>query len=115
MDLLREIEGLVLSKLRLIDSSISLIKLESKLAGLSIFPLLVNIVLLLVITLTTSITFMLLIGYFALLIFNNILIAILSILVLNGLLCLCLIKYLSFNLKSMSFEKTRKHLLSDET
>ncbi len=110
MQFFEEIEGLVSSKWSALLSLISLIKLEATLAGLSIFPLLLNVLMLLVVLLTVWLSTMVMVGYGIIQAYNSGIIATLAVLLLNGLLLGILLKYLLFNLKQMSFEKTRLHL-----
>lgn len=114
MKLLEEIDGLVSSKIEVIKTLISIIKLETRLAGLSVYPLLLNVCLLMIVSMTLWFSCMLLLGYVALFILNNIIIAISSILFLNALLFVGLLHYMKFNLQKMSFEKTREHISTRE-
>jgi predicted membrane protein len=107
MDLFNELEGFVTGKLSVIKTMLSIVKLETKLAGLSIFPLIVNICMLLIGISSTWTLFMVLFCYGILYLFNSMLIALTTTLILNMAIIFGLIKYLMFNLKSMSFEKTR--------
>ena len=114
MDLLEDIEGFVTGKLSIIRTMLTIIKLETKLAGLSIFPLILNICLLLIIITTTSIISMLLFCYWIFSLYHSMYIALFSTLVLNIVLIMCLFKYLLFNLKNVSFEKTRAFISKKE-
>ena len=115
MNIFDEIEGLVSSKISIIKTTLSIIKLETRLAGLSIYPLLLNICMLLIVLMTIWSSTMILLGHFALLAFDNTILAISSILLLNVGLLLGLMKYLMFNLQNMSFEKTRAYISSKES
>lgn len=115
MRVLEEIEGLVSSKLKLIKTIVSLIKLESRLAGLSIYPLILNICMLFVILITVWLSSMCLMGYLILLVSDNPLLPVFFVLLLNLMILLGLLKYLSFNLKSMSFERTRAYFSEKES
>ena len=111
---LEQIEGLVSSKLSGIRTILSIFKLEAKLAGLSIYPLLLNTCMIFVVLITTWLLAMFLIGYLAVLYGGTLLFAVSSILLLNLILLLGLLKYLMYNLNSMSFAKTRAYLCSKE-
>lgn len=114
MKLFEEIEGLFSSQIMVIKSMFSIIKLEAKLAGLSVFPLLVNVCMLLIVLMTTWLFTMTIVGYFALLVFDNLLYTLLFVLFLNALVFIGLLKYLAFNLRNMSFEKTRAFMSKTE-
>lgn len=110
MNLFEQIEGLVSNKLATMKTILSIFKLEARLAGLSIFPLILNVCLLFIIIITLWLSTMVIIGYVALLFLGTFLPSIFLILILNLVLFIALLRYLSFNLKSMSFEKTRAFL-----
>ena len=114
MKLLEEIEGLVSSKVRGVKTMIAIAKLETKLAGLSVFPLLLNVVLLLMIAIAIWFVSMGLLAYGLVAITSNILLAITLVLFLNLILFFVLLSYLKFNLKRMSFEKTRELMAKRE-
>ncbi|MBI2785313.1 MAG: hypothetical protein HYX60_02980 [Legionella longbeachae] len=108
MEAFKQLESLVTAKIDVVKSICSIIKLEAKLAGLSIFPLLLNICMLLVVLISVWLTTTLLLGYLIFLTSNHLLLSIGFVLLLNIGLLFALLKYLSFNLKSMSFQKTRE-------
>ncbi|KTD26843.1 hypothetical protein [Legionella israelensis] len=110
MKAIDELTGLVSSKLEVFKAIFSLIKLEIRLAGLSVFPLLLNLCLLIVILLSTWISIMVLGGYVLEKLFDSIFLALVSVCGLNILFFIILLRYLKFNLKKMSFEKTRQIL-----
>jgi hypothetical protein len=109
MKIFEQIEGFVSSKLYIIKMGFELVKLEARLAGLSVYPLLLNICMLLIVLMATWFVTMLLFGYGILFKFQSIVLAIGSVLLLNIMLLGFLLKYLSFNLRKMSFEKTREY------
>ena len=115
MKIVEEIEGFFSSKLGVIKAVITIIKLETRLAGLSVFPLLLTMCMLFVVLIATWLSSLLLLGYFAKLMFDNIILAIVAVLLLNVGLFLGLLKYLAFNLKKMSFEKTRAYISNKES
>lgn len=115
MNVLEHFEGLVSGKLKEIKTIISLIQLEARLAGLSIFPLIINISMLFVVLITAWISTMFLISYLILLVYNNLLLPILIVLFLNVGVLFGLLKYLTYNLKSMSFQSTRAYCSKNES
>lgn len=108
MKILEHIEGLVSGKLAIVKMVMQMVKLEARLAGLSVYPLLINLCMLLIVLMTTWLAATVLMGYGLLLAFERPVVAILSVLVLNIVLLGVLLNYLSFNLRKMSFEKTRE-------
>ncbi|BCA95391.1 hypothetical protein TUM19329_17520 [Legionella antarctica] len=112
--ILDEIEGLVSGKLSSLKTILSIFKLEARLAGLSVYPLMLNLCLIFVVLITIWLSGMLLIGYFAALFWGTFLLAVCLILTLNIILFVGLLSYLSYNLNNMSFEKTRASLSSKE-
>jgi hypothetical protein len=109
MNLLEALEGLVSGKLKIMESVINLMRLEARLAGQSILPLLLNLCLLGAVLLSLWASVSVLVGYGLFLFTHNILIALTGVCALNALLLLSLLKYLRFNLNNMSFEKTRNY------
>lgn len=109
MEALKQIEAFFAAKISIIKTLCSIIILEARLAGLSVFPLLLNICMLFVVLITVWLTTMCLVGYFVFFASDNLLLSIFLILLFNLGLLLGLIKYLSFNLKSLSFQKTREY------
>lgn len=111
MQALDELIGLVSSRFEVFRNFITLFKLETRLAGLSVVPFLLNLGLLIAVALTLWLITMGLAGYVINMLTGSMLLAIGSVLVLNLIVFLILIKYALFNLKKMSFEKTRKFLV----
>lgn len=114
MKILEEIISLVSDKISVFKSVGSIIKLETRLAGLSIVPFLLSIIVLLISVMGLWLVAAVLMGYGIFQLSDSILIAIVSVLVLNIAACLGLVKYLVFNIKNMSFEKTREYLFHRE-
>ncbi|WP_133131215.1 hypothetical protein [Legionella yabuuchiae] len=108
-----ELIGLVSSKYEAVKTLLTIIKLETKLAGLSVFPLVINLGILIAIALTAWFTAMILVGYGFYVLFNHFFIAILGVSILNLIFLGLSIKYLLYTLKNMSFERTRR-LLSQQ-
>jgi len=110
MKLLNEIEGLVSSQINVIKAILSIMRLEARLASLSIIPVLVSILMILIVVVTTWESAMVLFGYLIFLALNSPVLAILLTLLFNVACLVGLGVYLLANLKHMSFEKTRKYL-----
>ncbi|KTC90609.1 Uncharacterised protein [Fluoribacter dumoffii] len=109
MEALKQLEALVAAKISVIKTVWSLIRLEAKLAGLSVFPLILNLCMLFVVLIAVWVNAMLLIGYLVFFLSNHFLLSISLVFLINIGVLLGLVKYLSFNLKSMSFSKTREY------
>lgn len=114
MELLEQISGLIISKIKIIESLFSIFKLEARLAKLSIVPVLVNILLLFVVIITTWFIAMALIALLALPTLHNPLYVALGILLINLLCFYGLTRWLKSNLQKMSFEKTREYFSEQE-
>ncbi len=110
MRLLDEFEGLFLSQINVIKSSFALVKLEAKLACLSVYPLIVNLCLLLVNLIGIWLSGLVLLFYILMVTFNTIWIAFTGVFLVNALLLGLILICLQLNLKKMSFEKTRAYL-----
>ncbi len=109
MNFLDELAGLILNKIGAMKSLVSITKLESRLAGLSILPLIVCIILLLVTLTGIWLTTNLLLGYLVWLYCGQVIYSLISILIINILLLVFLKRRLLSNLRKMSFAKTRKY------
>jgi hypothetical protein len=115
MELLQHIEGFIDSKIRVAKTFLLLIKLEAKLAGLSIFPLLLNLCMVFIILLTLWLTVMALLGMTIFAFIGNSVVALFLVLVVNLVLLFFLNHFIKENLRRMSFAKTRESLRrSDE-
>ncbi len=110
MRLLNELEGYVSSQFSVIKTALTMTKLEAKLAGLSLYPLLINVCFLLVCLTSTWVTLMVAFGYVLVYFFGSLPLAFSGVLLLNIITAGLLLKYLRFNLKQMSFQKTRAYL-----
>jgi hypothetical protein len=114
MGIFDALEGLVSGKINILKTVMVIMKLEARLAGLSIFPLLMNLCMLFGVLITVWLSTMVLMGYFLMLALNNMMYTLLIIWIINLCLLIGLIKYLRFNLKNMSFEKTRDFFSKNE-
>lgn len=110
MELLDNVEGFISSNVKVAKTFLTLVKLEARLAGLSVFPLVLNICMLFVILFTLWITIMGLLGLALFIYVESSVLSIFLILLINMILVFVLIKTLNRNLKKMSFEKTRESL-----
>ncbi len=110
MRFITEMEGLVTQQLNVIKTGLSLTRMEAKLAVMSIYPLIITICMLMVILMGSWISIMGLIGYGLFRAFNDPLMALSGVLLMNALLLGFLLIYLSYTLKNMSFMKTRAYL-----
>lgn len=115
MQILEDIEGLVSNKIEVFKTILTIVKLETRLAGLSIYPLIFNIAMILVVLITVWSSLMVLMGHSLMYWFSSFILGVLGVLGLNLLIAWGLFQYLSFNLKNMSFEKTRAYFNQRET
>jgi predicted membrane protein len=109
MQLLKELEGLISSKTQSVQLIFSLVKLEMSLAKLSVYPLIVNIIMLFIVLMTTWGATMMLLAYFCTVLFGSVILAITSVIFLNFLLLFLLHHLMKQNVHNMSFEKTRSY------
>lgn len=114
MKFIENLDGLLSAKLNLVKDLFSLVRLEANLAGLSLYPLLINLVLCLVFTLSTWLTLSLLIGYLIVFWGGNLLIAILAVLFLNGCVVAFTLRGIAKAIYQMSFAKTRACLTNHD-
>lgn len=110
MQFFDELEGLVSNQLGVIKTCLTMTKLEARLAGLSIAPLLVCVCLLFIGCISVWLSGITLLGYALILATNNIMIALVSIFVANILMLGIVYNRMRRNLRNMSFEKTRAFL-----
>ena len=110
MRFIDEIEGLVSSQLHVIKATLSMIKLEARLALMSIYPLIINVCMVFVVLFGAWVSLLVLMGYALMQVVDSLALVLSIVFILNWLTLGLLLKYLLFNLKSMSFEKTRAYL-----
>lgn len=115
MSLFSEIESLVSAQIDVVKTAVSILRLETRLAGLSVYPLLLTLCFLLIGLMGVWTCAMLALGYILAMVVPNTLLCILALLVLNTGIVFGLLRYLFFNLKNMSFEKTRQYIAQYET
>lgn len=94
---------------QLMKDHFDLFLLETRLAKLSILPLISCSVLCFFLFFTLWITFLILIGYLIFLFNFNLLVALLSVFAFNALLLLIAVRYAKSFYKNLRFEKTREH------
>ena len=114
MELIDHVRRFVSGNVEIATTLFSLIKLEFQLAGLSVYPLLLNITMILVILMTLWIFGMFLIQYVLWQLIGSLTWSIVFILFVNLIVFAILLKQLSSNLQKMSFEKTRKFFALDK-
>ncbi|CDZ78317.1 hypothetical protein BN59_02627 [Legionella massiliensis] len=107
MKFLEHFEGIFSNKYALARDLFKLFKLEAKLAGLNLHPLLIDFSLLIAFAITLWFTVMLLAGDLVYIVTKNPLIAILVILFVNLIAFLILARDLKHRLQQMSFARTR--------
>ncbi|WP_131783331.1 hypothetical protein [Legionella gresilensis] len=107
MKFLEHLEGLISSKIEVAKNLWSLFKLEAKLAGLNIYPLFINLVLVPVLLLTIWFSLMTLVGYILTVLSGYVWLGIVAVLLLNAVILGIVVKRLLTNVRQMSFEKTR--------
>lgn len=110
MKVIEHLEGLFSSKLEIARGILTLFKLEAKLAGMNIFPLIISLCVLIAVVLSFWLTLMILIGYLIVILSKQNLIAIISVLAINLVLTLFILKNLKDRLDQMSFKHTRRCL-----
>lgn len=115
MKIIEDLGELFIGKLNFLKALATLIRLEGRLAMLSILPLLFSLFALGMIVSTLWATCMLGIGYYITWIFSTVAYGFLSVLFLNIILFFILYKYLLYNIKQMSFEKTKHYFSQQET
>jgi len=115
MKIIEELDGYFSSQLSSVKALFSLIKLEAKLAGLTVFPLLLNFSMLFVVLISFWFSLMALLVYLIFDQFHNLWIALGSVSLFNLIILFGLFKYLAFNFKAMSFQKTRLYFNSNES
>jgi hypothetical protein len=114
MNIIEALEGLVSGKLNIIKTVIVIMKLEARLAGDSLLPLIVNLCMIFGVLITIWLLTMFILGYFLMLAFDNALYALLSIWIVNVSLFFGLFRCVRSNLNNMSFEKTRHYFSKTE-
>lgn len=110
MRFIDELEGLVSNQIGAIKTGLSMTKLEARLAYLSVFPLFINLGMLLICGLCSWLIAMGISGYLLMQAVDNVLIAMVCVFLFNLLVLGILYRYLLFNLKNMRFTKTRAYL-----
>lgn len=115
MKIFEELEGYFSGQYNLVKTFLSLFKLEAKLAGLTIIPLIINLLILFIILITLWAAMMLACAYLIVLTSGSFWLALGMVILINFIALGGLVKYLQFNLKAMSFSKTRSYLTNAES
>jgi hypothetical protein len=110
MNIIEELIGLASEKIIVLKTVGSIIKLETRLAGLSLVPFLITVGLLIFVLFGIWMVTLCLMTYAFVLAFQNVLLAIVATLVVNTGFLIILLYYCLNNLRNMSFEKTRAYL-----
>lgn len=110
MRLLKEIEGFISNQCHALSILFSIINLEITLAKLSIYPLLITVLMFGIVLISFWLTTSALLGYGIFWMTDNVFMALGGMLFCQGIALVFLIKYLRFNVKNMSFERTRRYL-----
>lgn len=114
MQVLEEVAELVSSKYSMFKTLAAMVRLEARLAGLSIFPMLLTLAVLIVFGLSFWVSTLILLGYLLYQFFQSMLIAILLVVIINFIGVALAAKSLITNIKNMSFSRTRKYLLKNK-
>ena len=101
MKLLEDLEGYFSAQLNSFKMLFTLIKLEAKLAGIAVVPLIITLFMLFVILITSWASLTVLVGYFIFIQFHSFGLAIGSTMLLNLLVLCILLKYFIQNLKQV--------------
>lgn len=109
------LEGFITSQVSVLKSLVTLAKLEASLARISIYPFMLTLCAIIAVTLTAWITTMAFLGYLIAWKFKSVLIGMCVIWCINLMMLCLLLKYAKFNLRNMSFIKTRTHLNENKT
>ena len=112
---LREAQGLVSASLSVFSTVLSMMTLETKLAVLSIGPLLLTLSLLWGVLLALWLSILAFIGYGLMLLSNNPWVSIGLVLLINVAVSWVLLHQVRFHLRNMQFEKTRAYFHHDQT
>lgn len=115
MNILEQLDGLVSAKIGELNALFGLFKLEARLAGLTVFPLLLNLCLMLIILTGVWLSFMIVLGSLIFTYYPNLLVTASSVFILNISLLFGLVKYLQNNLRNLSFVHTRAYFSKQET
>lgn len=110
MRFIDELEGLASNQLNVIKTCLTMTKLEATLAGLSVYPLLINLCMLFASLISTWIMAMGLICYALTQVLDSVVMAVLTVFLFNTICVGIFVRHSLNNLKKMSFEKTRAYL-----
>ncbi|WP_133141078.1 hypothetical protein [Legionella quateirensis] len=111
---MEHLEGYISEYLNLYKTFLALLKCEARLAGQSIYPLVLTICMIFVILLSVWFSTMILSGYYLFRVLGSFALTCSLILVVNVIILFVLMKYLSIHLKNMSFVNTREFFSNKE-
>lgn len=115
MNSLDNLERLVSAKISVVKNLFTLIKLEARLAGLTVFPLILNLCMLVIVLSTIWLSAMVMLGFAANLLIHNVLLSIFLVLALNSVFLVVLLNYFSNHINKLSFPNTRNYFSQTET
>lgn len=110
MSLIQEMKGVVMNLLGVINACLSVTTLEAKLAAYSVLPLLATVFFLFICILSSWLTIMAVVAYGLMQILHSVWLVLAGMIGLHGIALIILACCLRYNLKQMSFEKTRTYL-----
>jgi|GEM_PF-2280044 len=110
MKFIEHLDGLISSKINSVKGLWTLFKLEAKLAGLTVLPVLISVALLSALAITMWLTTMVFLGCLLHIYGTSLLASIGFVLVLNCCLLLLVGNFLKRGINKMSFSKTRSCL-----
>ena len=114
MQLFEDISGLVSNKLAVVQNILVLIRLETRTFGLSIVPLMINLMLLFVVLSSMWVAASCITGVLIFKLYPSLLAVLSAVFVINLVIAGALFQYLRFNLHHMSFAQTRKFLSNQD-
>lgn len=114
MQLFEDISGLVSNKLAVLQNIGLLIRLETRTFGLSIMPLMINLLLLFVVLSFTWFAASCITGILIFQLYPSLIAVLSAVFAINLVIAGLLIQYLRFNVRNMSFAQTRKFLSNQD-
>lgn len=114
MNLIDDVIGFVVGRLKVAGYLLDLARLEARLCLLSIVPAILLILLLAIVTISIWVSLLILFGYFIMWLSDNFWITLLGVIGLQVLLVAGIIVFLFKNLKKMQFLKTRAFLKREQ-
>ena len=115
MSILTLFTDLVSKQMQSMRLCLKLARMEAQLARMTIFPLILNLCMIVLCVISLWCSMMGIVGYGLLLTLHNLMLAMGCVCLFNVLLFCLAMKWLSININRMSFEKTRQYLTSKST